>query len=135
MKAFYVIPALVIVAATALSSVFTVDEREKVLVLQFGEIKQVIEDADRVAVYSHLKRAQGAKYAVVHILRFAGDKIVELWDVGQEVPEDSLNASHPWRRAPPGPRRARGGGGGGPWGIAKGAGMCCPIHQTSGRAE
>ena len=56
----------------------------------FG-IKQVIEGADRVAVYSHLKRAQGAEYAVVHILRFAGDKIVELWDVGQEVPEDSPN--------------------------------------------
>ena len=43
MKMIYVIPAVVIVAATALSSVFIVDQREKVLVLQFGEIKQVIE--------------------------------------------------------------------------------------------
>ena len=36
------IPALVLVAAAALSSVFIVDEREKVLVLQFGEVKQVV---------------------------------------------------------------------------------------------
>lgn len=43
MRMIYVLPALVIVAATALSSVFTVDEREKVLVLQFGEIKQVVD--------------------------------------------------------------------------------------------
>ncbi|MEO8241129.1 MAG: protease modulator HflC [bacterium] len=43
MRMLYVIPVLVILAATALSSVFTVDEREKVLVLQFGEIKQVID--------------------------------------------------------------------------------------------
>ncbi len=43
MRMLYVIPVLVILPATALSSVFTVDEREKVLVLQFGEIKQVID--------------------------------------------------------------------------------------------
>ena len=42
MKMTYVIPALVLVAAAALSSVFIVDEREKVLVLQFGEVKQVV---------------------------------------------------------------------------------------------
>ena len=43
MRMAYVLPAAVIVAATALSSVFTVDEREKVLVLQFGEIRQVVD--------------------------------------------------------------------------------------------
>ncbi len=43
MRMIYVIPAVVIVLATALSSVFTVDEREKVLVLQFGEIIQVVD--------------------------------------------------------------------------------------------
>jgi predicted SnoaL-like aldol condensation-catalyzing enzyme len=30
--------------------------------------------------------------AVVHILRFEGGKIVEMWDVGQEIPKDSPNA-------------------------------------------
>ena len=44
MKMTYVIPAIVLVGAVALSSVFIVDDREKVLVLQFGEVKQVIVD-------------------------------------------------------------------------------------------
>ena len=44
MKMTYVIPAIVLVGAVALSSVFIVDEREKVLVLQFGEVKKVIVD-------------------------------------------------------------------------------------------
>ena len=43
MRMIYVIPVVVIALATALSSVFTVDEREKVLVLQFGEITQVVD--------------------------------------------------------------------------------------------
>lgn len=44
MKAQVVLPVLVVIAATALSSVFIVDEREKALVLQFGQVKQVKED-------------------------------------------------------------------------------------------
>lgn len=43
MRMAYIVPALVIVGAAALSSIFVVDEREKVLVLQFGEIKQTID--------------------------------------------------------------------------------------------
>jgi membrane protease subunit HflC len=39
-----IIPAIVIVIAAVLSSVFIVDEREKALVLQFGQIKAVKED-------------------------------------------------------------------------------------------
>ncbi|MDT8856735.1 protease modulator HflC [Paracoccaceae bacterium Fryx2] len=38
------LPALFIVGALALSSVFIVDEREKVLVLQFGQVKAVKEE-------------------------------------------------------------------------------------------
>lgn len=41
MKAAFILPGIAIVAALALSSVFIVDEREKVLVLQFGQVKQV----------------------------------------------------------------------------------------------
>ena len=57
------------------------------------EVKQVIEGGDREAVLPHLQRA-GAdlEYAVVHIVRFADGKIVELWDLGQEIPKDSPNA-------------------------------------------
>jgi predicted SnoaL-like aldol condensation-catalyzing enzyme len=29
--------------------------------------------------------------AVVHIFRFQGDRIAELWDIGQPVPQDSPN--------------------------------------------
>ncbi len=56
-------------------------------------VKQVIASGDRVATLSHLQRSQGGQeYAVVHILRFDGGKIVEMWDVGQEIPKDSPNA-------------------------------------------
>ena len=41
MKAAFILPAVAILAALGLSSVFIVDEREKVLVLQFGQVKQV----------------------------------------------------------------------------------------------
>ena len=44
MKMIYTLPVLAIVLATALSSVFVVDTREKALVIQFGEVKQVIND-------------------------------------------------------------------------------------------
>jgi membrane protease subunit HflC len=40
----FIIPGLVIVAGIVLSSLFVVDEREKALVLQFGQVKQVKED-------------------------------------------------------------------------------------------
>lgn len=57
------------------------------------EPKQVVDGGDRIAVLSHLKRADaGLEYAVVHIVRFEGGKIVELWDLGQEIPKDSPNA-------------------------------------------
>ena len=75
MRAIYIIPALVIVAVTALSSVFTVDEREKVLVLQFGEIKQVI---DAPGLYLKVPFIQD-------ILRY-DDRILGLTTAPQEFP-------------------------------------------------
>ena len=42
-RATYLIPILVVLVAVFLSALFIVDEREKVLVLQFGQIKQVKE--------------------------------------------------------------------------------------------
>jgi predicted SnoaL-like aldol condensation-catalyzing enzyme len=56
------------------------------------EIKQVIEENDMVTVYSHIKQApEDLGAAVVHIFRFLNDQIVELWDVGQAIPENSPN--------------------------------------------
>lgn len=56
-------------------------------------VKQVIAAGDRVAVLSHLQREQaGQEYAVVHVFRFEGERIAELWDLAQEIPQDSPNA-------------------------------------------
>ena len=56
------------------------------------EVRQVIDGGDKVAVLSHLKRADAnLEYAVVHIARIVDGKIVELWDLGQEIPKDSPN--------------------------------------------
>lgn len=55
---------------------------------------QVIEGDGRVAVFSRLERAEGQTgYAVVHILRFQAGKVVEMWDVAQEIPAQSPNAN------------------------------------------
>jgi predicted SnoaL-like aldol condensation-catalyzing enzyme len=56
------------------------------------DMKQVVEDGDLVAVLSadcHSPGAPGA--AVVHFFRFRDGRIAEMWDVGQEVPQDSPN--------------------------------------------
>ncbi len=45
MRAIHIVPVVVVLLVTALSSVFIVDERKKALVLQFGEVTQVKEDA------------------------------------------------------------------------------------------
>jgi membrane protease subunit HflC len=43
-KLTYLVPVLVVLVVVFLSSIFIVDEREKALVLQFGQIKQVKEE-------------------------------------------------------------------------------------------
>ena len=56
------------------------------------EIQCAIQEGDRVAVFSWIRQAPGELgSAVVHIFRFEGDRIVELWDVGQPVPDESVN--------------------------------------------
>jgi predicted SnoaL-like aldol condensation-catalyzing enzyme len=58
------------------------------------DVLRTIEEGDLVAVHSHVRQKpddRGA--AVVHIFRFEGDRIAELWDVGQPVPAESVNAN------------------------------------------
>ena len=53
-----------------------------------------VEEGDLVAVHSRVQHGPadpGA--ALVHLFRFEGDRIVELWDVGQEVPAETVNAN------------------------------------------
>jgi len=56
------------------------------------DIKRVLADGDLVAVQAHVRLKPGdLGVATIHIFRFDGNRIVELWDVGQAVPENSLN--------------------------------------------
>ncbi len=55
-------------------------------------VKHVLGDGDMVAVHSHIILNPGETgIATVHLFRFRGNKIVELWDFGQPVPADSPN--------------------------------------------
>jgi predicted SnoaL-like aldol condensation-catalyzing enzyme len=56
------------------------------------DVQRAIAEGELVAVHSRVQHASDtAPIAVVHIFRFEGDQIVELWDVGMEVPKDSPN--------------------------------------------
>ena len=56
------------------------------------EVRHVFEEDDLVAVHSRVKHSpEEPEIAVVHIFRFEREKVVELWDVGVQVPKDSPN--------------------------------------------
>jgi predicted SnoaL-like aldol condensation-catalyzing enzyme len=58
------------------------------------DILRAIEEGDLVAVHSHVRQKEGDRGAVVvHIFRFENGRIVELWDVGQPVPDTSVNSN------------------------------------------
>ena len=55
-------------------------------------VRMAIEEGDRVMTYSHIQMpGAGPAIAVVHIARVRAGRIVELWDVGQAIAEDSPN--------------------------------------------
>ena len=55
-------------------------------------IKNVLSDGDFVAVHSYVVLKAGElEIAVVHLFKFANEKIVEMWDVGQRIPKDLPN--------------------------------------------
>jgi len=56
------------------------------------KVEQSIEEGDRVMLFSQVHHKPGDRgVAVVHIFRFEGDRIAELWDVAQEIPADAKN--------------------------------------------
>jgi predicted SnoaL-like aldol condensation-catalyzing enzyme len=56
------------------------------------DVKHTLEEGNYVAVHSHIRQhAQDRGAAAVHIFRFENDRIAELWDVGQAIPQDSPN--------------------------------------------
>lgn len=55
-------------------------------------ILRTISEGDLVVTHSHVQPTPEQRGAVVvHIFRFENGKIVELWDVGQPIPEMSVN--------------------------------------------
>ena len=56
------------------------------------EIHHTLEEGEWVAVHARVRLKPGdLGVATIHLFRFEGDRIVELWDVGQPVLEDSPN--------------------------------------------
>jgi predicted SnoaL-like aldol condensation-catalyzing enzyme len=56
------------------------------------EVLRAIEEGDLVAVHSRVRQRPAELGAVVvHIFRFDGKRIAELWDLGQPIPESSPN--------------------------------------------
>jgi len=57
-------------------------------------IKQVIAEGDTVAVFTQIASSIPSEGGLrqVHIFRFRSDKIVEYWDITQNIPENTPNA-------------------------------------------
>jgi predicted SnoaL-like aldol condensation-catalyzing enzyme len=57
------------------------------------DVKHVYEDGDTVITHSHVVRKDPKEpgFAVVHIFKFKNDKVIELWDLGQQIVADSPN--------------------------------------------
>jgi predicted SnoaL-like aldol condensation-catalyzing enzyme len=57
------------------------------------DVRRVFEDGDFVITHSLVVRADPKEQdvAVAHIFKFRGDKVVELWDLGQLLSKDSPN--------------------------------------------
>lgn len=56
------------------------------------EIQHAVQENDLVAVHSRVKlKPADPAVALIHIFRFEGDLIAELWDIAQPEPEHSPN--------------------------------------------
>jgi predicted SnoaL-like aldol condensation-catalyzing enzyme len=56
------------------------------------QVLHVLEDSDFVAVHSKVKMTRHSPdIALVHIFKFEGDLVTELWDISQPQPENSPN--------------------------------------------
>jgi predicted SnoaL-like aldol condensation-catalyzing enzyme len=56
------------------------------------EVQRVLAEGPLVAVHSRaVLGEEGPELAVVHILRFEGDRIAEMWDIAQAAPVPMAN--------------------------------------------
>lgn len=69
-----------------------IEEDAKMNPNKIFEIQRALEDGDLVAVHSRFRQnPKDTDYAVMHIFRFEGDKVAELWDFAQAAPADIIN--------------------------------------------
>lgn len=56
------------------------------------DVKNIFVDNDMVIIHSHMKLApHDVGFILVHIFKIKNNKIIELWDMNQAIPEDSPN--------------------------------------------
>jgi len=56
------------------------------------DIRHILEDGPMVACHSFFAESPGEKgMAVVHLMRFEGNQIIEFWDLAQSIPEQMAN--------------------------------------------
>jgi predicted SnoaL-like aldol condensation-catalyzing enzyme len=56
------------------------------------EVKRALQDDEHVVLLARVRLKPGdTGIALVHIFRFQGDRIVELWDISQAIPENAVN--------------------------------------------
>lgn len=56
------------------------------------EVQRALQDGNEVMVFSRVRQREDDRgAAVIHLFRFEKGMIAELWDVGQAVPEESVN--------------------------------------------
>lgn len=56
------------------------------------EIKQVIAEGDTVMTHSHVRLdPHDVGFILAHIFKIKNNKIIELWDFGQAIPDNSPN--------------------------------------------
>ena len=56
------------------------------------EAVRALEDGDLVAVHGRVRLTPSSPWiALIHIFRFQDNQIIEEWEAGQEVPQDSPN--------------------------------------------
>ncbi|HLC76053.1 MAG TPA: nuclear transport factor 2 family protein [Candidatus Peribacterales bacterium] len=67
------------------------EENHKQFPAKAFDVKRILEEGDIVITHSSITLTGMAEIAVVHIFRFQDEKIIEMWDLGQEVPKDMPN--------------------------------------------
>lgn len=61
------------------------------------DVKRSVEEGDFVVVMSHVRLEPNTPgYSLMHMFRFEGDRIAELWDVAQEIPANPANENGPF---------------------------------------